>query len=118
MRMLSTGWSPLPCRRIVAGSRLRRSFDDRAGNRLDPDEVILNGPDPRHILGSDAQRRAFLLVEDDAIEIDDPVLDGDRDAVARHPGGLRQLDENAFADLLVARRRSRLFFERAGERAQ
>ena len=82
------------------------------------DEVILNGFDPRHILGGDAQRRALLLIEDDAIQIDDPVLDGDRDTVAWDPGGSRQFGEDALADLLVTRRGGRFCCERAGEAAQ
>ena len=86
--MCLSGWSPLPCRRILAGSLRRRSIDDGAGNRLDPDEVILDGSDPRHILGGNAQRPAFLLIEDHAVEVDDPILD------EKERGALRVAAEN------------------------
>src|SRR5215472_8001184 len=104
--MLLPRRSSLPSRPLLA-ARLPGSVDDGPGDRLDPHEVILDGSDLRHIFGGDAQCRAFLLVEDDAVEIDDPILDGDRNAVTRHPRGSRKLGKDAFADLLIAGRRSR-----------
>src|SRR5882724_6156253 len=84
-----------------------RRVDDRAGHRLDPDEAILDGSDPGHVLGGDAQRVALLFVENDAVETDDPVGDGNRQTVARDPRDVRQLGEDALADLIVAGGRAR-----------
>ena len=66
--------------------------------------MILDGSDTRHVLGGNAQRLALLLIEDDAVEIDDTVLNGNPHPIPGHPGDLRQLGQNALADLGVARR--------------
>ena len=102
-RLVVVGVGYLPPRWLLHSRRGRR-VDDGAGDRLDPDEVVLDRPDPGHVLGGDAQCHALLLVEDDGVLFDDPVLDGDRHTVARDPGGPRQFGEDALVDLLVARR--------------
>src|SRR5438270_10801168 len=61
------------CRRSLIVWRV----DDSPGNRFYPDEMVRDGSHPRNVLGDDTQRLPFLLLEDDAVEIDDAVFHRD-----------------------------------------
>ncbi len=80
------------------------SFDNGARHRLDPDQTIDDPLDPWYVFGGDAKRGALVLVENDAVEFDDSVVDGNRQPRTRRPVGLFEFGENARVD---SRRRCR-----------
>ena len=73
---------------------VHRCIDDGPGKPARP-----SPGDPRHVLGGDAKSLALLHVEDDAVEIHDPVLGGNRESGARR--GFPQRGEDTLADGLV-----------------
>ena len=64
--------------------------------------MVLDGFYSWNVLRDNAQRLPFLLLENDAVEIDDALLHRDREPIFRNPGGFRQLRENLLQYVVVA----------------